>query len=74
VPNPQLFETVIPGAAAAFLGAVAPWISAESNVNFAPAFASQKEFEAAWPAETFARLVEIRKKYDPKGLFVYGPH
>ena len=74
VPNPQLFETVIPGAAAALLGAVAPWISPESNVNFAPAFASQKEFEAAWPAETFARLAEVRKKYDPKGLFVYGVH
>jgi FAD/FMN-containing dehydrogenase len=73
VPNPQLFETVIPGAAAAFLGAVAPWISPESNVNFAPAFTSQEEFEAAWPTETFARLVEVRKKYDPKGLFVYGP-
>jgi FAD/FMN-containing dehydrogenase len=74
VPNPQLFETVIPGAAGALFWAVAPWISPESNVNFAPAFASQKEFESAWPPATFARLAEVRKKYDPKGLFVYGPH
>ena len=63
-----------PGAAGALFWAVAPWISPESNVNFAPAFASQKEFESAWPPATFARLAEVRKKYDPKGLFVYGPH
>jgi hypothetical protein len=74
VPNPQLFETVIPGAAGSFFGALAPWISADSNVNFAPAFASQQDFEAAWPPATFTRLVAVRKKYDPKGLFVYGPH
>jgi FAD/FMN-containing dehydrogenase len=72
VPNPELFATVIPTAAAAYFAALAPWLAAENNVNFASAFASREEYEAAWPAETFARLAEVRKKYDPKGLFVYG--
>ncbi|HEX4400328.1 MAG TPA: FAD-binding oxidoreductase [Galbitalea sp.] len=71
-PNPQLFDTVIPEAAAACFEALAPWISAENNVNFAGAFASREEYEAAWPVATFARLTEVRKKYDPKGLFSYG--
>lgn len=72
VPNPDLFEAVIPGAASAFFSALAPWIAAENNVNFATVFTSRKEYEAAWPAATFARLAEVRKAYDPKGLFVYG--
>jgi FAD/FMN-containing dehydrogenase len=72
VPNPELFEAVIPTASAAYFGALAPWISAENNVNFASAFTSREEYETAWPAATFARLAEVRKKYDPNGLFVYG--
>ena len=72
VPNPDLFETVIPSAAAACFDALAPWVSAHNNVNFASAFASREEYEAAWPAATFARLTDVKKKYDPNGRFVYG--
>jgi FAD binding domain len=73
-PNPELFATVIPGAAAAFFGALAPWISAENNVNFASGFETEAEYRGAWPAATFARLDEIKKKYDPNGVFAYGLH
>jgi FAD/FMN-containing dehydrogenase len=71
-PNPELFDTVIPRAAAACFDALASWIAPENNVNFAGAFASRAEYEGAWRLATFARLAEIRKKYDPEGLFVYG--
>jgi FAD/FMN-containing dehydrogenase len=73
-PNPDLFATVIPGAANALLGAVSPWISPENNVNFASGFASAEEYHGAWPAATFDRLTEVKKKYDPSGIFVYGVH
>jgi FAD/FMN-containing dehydrogenase len=73
-PNPDLFGAVIPGAANALLGAVAPWISPENNVNFASGFESVEEYRGAWPAATFERLAEVKKKYDPNGVFVYGVH
>ncbi|HEY5231381.1 MAG TPA: FAD-binding oxidoreductase [Galbitalea sp.] len=74
VPNPELFESVIPAAAEAYFDALAPWLAAENNVNFASAFASEKEYEGAGPPATFTRLAEVKKKYDPKSLFVFGVH
>ena len=41
-------------------------------MNFAGAFASREEYAGAWPAATFARLINVRATYDPDGLFVYG--
>lgn len=72
VPNPELLASVIPDVAAAYFEALAPWIASENNVNFATAFASAKDYEGAWPVATFARLTEVKKMYDPKGVFVYG--
>jgi hypothetical protein len=74
VPNPELFATVIPGAAAAFFGALSPWISPENNVNFVSGFTTAAEYHAAWSPEIFDRLTEVKKKYDPSGVFVYGVH
>jgi hypothetical protein len=74
VPDPQLFATVLPGAAKALLDALAPWISPENNVNFANGFATLAEYRGAWPAATFDRLDEVRAKYDPSGLFAFGVH
>jgi hypothetical protein len=71
-PNPALFETVLPAAAGALFAAIAPWISSESNVNFAGRFADRKAYEKAWSPAIFARLDEVRGVYDPDGLFVYG--
>jgi hypothetical protein len=71
-PDPHLFETVLPGIVTGLFGALRPWIATESNVNFLPPFADRAAFEAAWSAETFARLVTVRDEYDPRGLFPYG--
>jgi FAD/FMN-containing dehydrogenase len=73
-PNPELFATIIPGAAAELLGALSPWISSENNVNFASGFTSVEEYNRAWPPATFERLTEIKKKYDPNALFAFGVH
>ena len=72
VPNQQLFESVIPRVADSVWESIGPWLDPQNNVNFAMPFATQHAYEAVWPAETFARLATVRKKYDPKGTFVYG--
>lgn len=73
VPDPSLFDTVLPAAAGGLVAAIAPWTSPESNVNFAGRFQSPEHFASAWPPEIFARLSTVKKAYDPLGLFTYGP-
>jgi hypothetical protein len=72
-PDPSLFETVLPPAAEAVLKPLEPWKSPEHNVNYAGGLTVPGSYEACWPAETFARLAEIRSKYDPTVVFPYGP-
>jgi FAD/FMN-containing dehydrogenase len=55
------------------MAALAPWIAAETTVNFVERFATREQFEASWPAATFARLAAVRATYDPNGVFPYGP-
>jgi FAD/FMN-containing dehydrogenase len=73
VPDPSLFGTVLPGVADGILASLAPWASPEINVNYAGGFAVPGSYQASWPAETFARLAEVRAQYDPNGVFPYGP-
>ncbi|MEV6285927.1 FAD-binding oxidoreductase [Kribbella sp. NPDC051770] len=72
-PDPSLFATVLPPAAEAVLAPLEPWRSPEHNVNYAGGLTVPGSYEACWPAETFQRLAEIRKTYDPNVLFPYGP-
>jgi hypothetical protein len=73
VPDPNLFETVLPAAVEGVLAPLAPWISTEHTVNFAGGFTEPGSYEASWPADTFARLTEMRATYDPDKVFPYGP-
>ncbi len=73
VPDPSLFDTVLPAVAGALVTAIEPWVSPAANVNFAGRFRSREHFVSAWPAEVFARLEAVKKAYDPLGLFTYGP-
>jgi FAD/FMN-containing dehydrogenase len=73
VPDPSLFETVLPAAADRLVEALAPWVSPQTNVNFAGRFTSREHFASAWPPEIFERLEAVRTAYDPLGLFTYGP-
>jgi FAD/FMN-containing dehydrogenase len=74
VPDPELFDAVLPGMAGTVLDALAPWLSAQNNVNFMSGFANVQEYRSAWSSATFERLTEVKAIYDPKGLFVYGVH
>ncbi|HEY3561509.1 MAG TPA: FAD-binding oxidoreductase [Kribbella sp.] len=73
VPDPGLFEKVLPATVDGVLARLAPWVCAETTVNFAGAFALPGSYEASWPAETFARLADVRAAYDPDTLFPFGP-
>ena len=73
VPDPSLFEKVLPATVDELTAKLKPWISAETTVNFAGGFALPGSYEASWPAETFARLADVRASYDPERLFPFGP-
>jgi hypothetical protein len=73
VPDPSLFATVLPPAADAILSAIGPWTAAETTINYAGGLTVPGSYEASWPADTFARLAEVRATYDPNTLFPYGP-
>jgi hypothetical protein len=73
VPDPALFETVLPASAGRLAASIAPWTSPETTVNFAGLFRSWEHFASAWPTEIFSRLSAVKKVYDPLGLFTYGP-
>lgn len=73
VPDPNLFETVLPGVVDGVLAGLDDWFSDQTQINFDAAFAFPGSYEACWPAETFARLAEVRATYDPDKLFPFGP-
>jgi hypothetical protein len=69
VPNPQLFETVIPDFADGLTSSIRPWVSEETTINFAGAPTTMDELAKAWPPEIHDRLQAARALYDPLGLF-----
>ncbi|QEE60451.1 FAD-binding oxidoreductase [Salinibacterium sp. dk2585] len=72
-PDPSLFETVLPQFMGALREAVQPWTSAETTINFVGNPQNVEDYGRAWPAATAERLREVRRRWDPKGLFAFGP-
>ncbi len=68
--NPATFESV-PAAGDRLRGAIERYVAPETNVNFLGAVRSKEHFESAWPASTVRRLTEVRKRYDPEGVFSF---
>ncbi|NUU19217.1 FAD-binding oxidoreductase [Cellulomonas humilata] len=60
--NPSRFAE-LPAAADAVVEALAPWASTEVNPNFAGTGS------AVWTPETADRLAQVRRTYDPAGVF-----
>ncbi|MDM4763336.1 FAD-binding protein [Galbitalea sp. SE-J8] len=61
-------EGEVAAATDAVLAALAPWISAETTINFAGA-----PVDAAWPADVRTHLDAVRRRVDPDGVFPYWP-
>jgi FAD/FMN-containing dehydrogenase len=69
VPDPELFDTVLPQVTDTIVESLDPWISDETTINFADAPDLEAEFAKAWPADIRDRLQAVRTLYDPQGLF-----
>jgi hypothetical protein len=67
------FDQVLPAAADRLIGALRPWLSAETNVNFTPDPRFTEPFARPWSTATTARLQEIRRRYDPAHIFAAAP-
>jgi FAD/FMN-containing dehydrogenase len=67
--NPENFQSELPAVEARIIESLRPWLSSESNVNFAAHPRSARHATPAWPADTLARLAQVRRKYDPDAVF-----
>jgi hypothetical protein len=73
VPDPSLFETVLPQMTGSIIERLQPWLTGSTQVNFLPKpGVIPGGYSAAWPADVYARLADVREKYDPAGLFPFG--
>jgi FAD/FMN-containing dehydrogenase len=63
------FATVLPAAAQRLVAALAPWVTPETNINFTHEPRTDGPRITPWSPATAARLQEIRRRYDPDGLF-----
>lgn len=66
-PNPALFAGPVPAAADALYEAVAPWLAAETNINFV-GVPRPGQTGAPWSGDVAGRLEAVRKQYDPDGV------
>jgi FAD/FMN-containing dehydrogenase len=73
VPDPALFDSVLPTAYAGLREALAPWIAPTTTINWLSEPDDPAQFRSAWSPETFARLAEVRRTFDPDGILPYGP-
>jgi FAD/FMN-containing dehydrogenase len=71
--DPSGFAAAMPAAAQRFDEALGPWLSAENNVNFAGQPGTPQRRAACWSADVRKRLDEVRRAYDPDGVFA-TPH
>ena len=72
VPDPSLFEHVLPHVTHGILESLAPWSAAENNIHYLGGADDAAAYEVCWPPHILARLAEVRATYDPDGLFPFG--
>jgi len=71
IPDPSLFTEAAPRALAQLLEAIDPWVHPEQSYHWS-SHPYGDELKRLWSPEVAERLDEVRRKYDPKGLFVFG--
>lgn len=74
VPDPSLFDAVLPAVFDRILGALAPWVSPHTTINWLDDPTDPAGFASAWPDETRTRLAALRRELDPDGVLPYGPN
>jgi FAD/FMN-containing dehydrogenase len=67
--NPADFATVLPDAEARLVGDLGRWLSPEINENYAPHPSARRAAGAAASPAVRAKLADLRRRYDPDGLF-----
>lgn len=67
--NPEHFQIVLPATEARIIDSLRPWLSTEGNINFSAHDRSAAHATPHWPADTSARLAEVRRRYDPGTIF-----
>ncbi|TDK27968.1 FAD-binding oxidoreductase [Arthrobacter crusticola] len=68
LPDPSLFESVLPQAMEGITSRLAPWLSDTTLINF-QAKPADEAAVSSWPADIRARLAEVGAAYDPRGIF-----
>ena len=71
-PDPCLFEKTLPQAFDSLREAIDSYLCTENFINWWSGRRIE-DFERCWPESTFNRLVRLRKKWDPSGLFPISP-
>ena len=71
--DPGQFESGLPAEFGSLVEEAGSWISPGTNINFMGAPESEERLASAWPAPIRTRLEEIRRKYDPEGVFASPP-
>ena len=71
--DPGQFESGLPAAFRSLVDDAGEWISTETNINFMGSPESEQRLASAWPAAIRSRLEEVRRRYDPEGLFAAPP-
>lgn len=59
--------------AAEVFAAAEAWKFGITNANFAGSMSKRPAFERSWPEVMRRQLAEVRERYDPNGLFPFGP-
>lgn len=68
-PVPELLDTVIPAVGGAVVAALTPWATGRTQANFHGVITETNPESRAWPEAVYQRIVEVRRRVDPQGVF-----
>jgi FAD/FMN-containing dehydrogenase len=71
IPNPGASAPVISEAIGSLVTAVTPWLASETTVNFVSNVETAVQ-APSWSPEQRERLIAVRGRYDPEGVFPFS--
>lgn len=71
-PYPPPLRAAVDASSAAVLDALRPWSTGGALINFQGFATRPHQVRAAWPAEVRARLDDIKRTWDPDGVFRFA--